>query len=222
MAETKGSEESKKSAALMAVDEIEPGMKVGLGTGSTSKYFIEELAKRKLDVTCVPSSVATEQQAKKLGLKVVSLDQCFILDAYVDGADEVDAKKNLIKGGGGALTREKIVASAANEFICIVDESKLVKKLGAFPLPIEVIPFAKNYFMNEMRDLGATMINLRQGFITDNGNIIIDVQGLDFRDPLELEDMLNNTPGVVENGIFAMRQPERVIVGKGRKAEEMK
>jgi len=141
-----------------------------------------------------------------------------LLDFYVDGADEVDKMYNLIKGGGGALLREKILASAATEFTCIIDESKLVKKLGAFPLPIEVLPFAKELVILELIELGGKP-KIREKYTTDNGNIIIDVLGLAMKDPLEVETNLNNIAGIVENGIFSVRQPERVIVGNGDNAK---
>jgi ribose 5-phosphate isomerase A len=228
MAAGKSNEEDKKAAALHAIKEVKGGMKLGLGTGSTVKYFIDELGRRKFPGLVVPSSKATEELAKKVGLKVSTLEELLksreeeqpILDLYVDGADEVDGNHNLIKGGGGALTREKIVASASTEFTCIVDESKVVKKIGGFPLPIEVIPFAKAYVTSELQELGGT-VKARVKFTTDNGNIILDVAELKFKDPLELETGLNNIPGVVENGIFAVRQPERVIVGRKGKAEYM-
>jgi len=231
MASDKSQEENKKAAALAALKEVKGGMKVGLGTGSTANYFIEELGKRKYPGQVVASSVATEALAKKYGLKLTTIDELLksykpdveergIIDLYVDGADEVDKTMNLIKGGGGSLTREKVVASAATEFICIVDESKLVSKFGKFPLPIEVIPFARAYVAYELRELGA-QVKERPKFTTDNGNIILDVTGLDYKDPLELETELNNIPGVVENGIFAVRQPERVLVGRKGKAEYM-
>jgi ribose 5-phosphate isomerase A len=220
--------EDKKAVALAAIREVKGGMKVGLGSGSTANLFIEELGRRKYPGPVVAASKASEELAKKSGLKLTTLDALIkglkgeeeetILDLYIDGADEVDKTMNLIKGGGGAHTREKVVASAAAEFICIVDESKLVPKLGKFPLPIEVVPFAKSYVMYELKDLGAEVVE-RQKYVTDNGNIILDATGLDFKDALELETELNNIPGVVENGIFAVRQPERVLVGKKGKAE---
>jgi len=227
MAQGKSYEEDKKAAALAAVREVKGGMRVGLGSGSTADYFTEELGKRKFPGPVVASSKSTEALAKKYGLKLTTLDDLIkgrsdedqpIIDLYVDGADEVSKTLDLIKGGGGAMTREKVVASAAAEFICIVDESKLVSKLGAFPLPVEVIPFAKNYVSYELTDLGGKVVE-RPKFVTDNGNVILDVTGLDFKDPLELETELNNIPGVVENGIFAVRQPERVLVGRKGKAE---
>ncbi len=223
----KAQDEDKRAAAVAAVKEVKGGMKVGLGSGSTAAMFIEELGRRKFPGPCVAASKASEEQARRLGLRLTTLDALIaglkggdeeetILDLYVDGADEVDKGMNLIKGGGGADTREKVVASAAAEFICVVDESKLVAKLGRFPLPIEVIPFAKNYVAYELRELGAD-VKERPKFVTDNGNAILDATGLEFKDPLQLETELNNIPGVVENGIFAVRQPERVLVGrKGR------
>lgn len=222
-------EQSKKTAASYAMDYIEEGISVGLGTGSTVKYFLEALAKEKIKVKCVPTSVETGKLAKKLKLNVVSLTEGLkpskiggapLVDVCVDGADEVDKNFNLIKGGGGALTREKIVASASLEFVVIVDESKLVPKLGEFPLPIEVLPFAQPYVEFELRELEAEPV-LRKGVTTDNGNIILDVKGLNVTDPLELETELNNIPGIVENGIFAVRQPEAVIVGKGKDVKVM-
>jgi ribose 5-phosphate isomerase A len=227
MAPDKSQLEDKKAVAQAAIREVKGGMKVGLGSGSTANLFIEELGRRKFPGPVVAASRASEELVKKSGLKLTSLDDLVrglkgdedetILDIYIDGADEVDKTMNLIKGGGGAHTREKVVASAAAEFICIVDGSKLVPKLGEFPLPIEVVPFAKTYVMYELRELGAQVAE-RPKFVTDNGNVILDATGLDFKDPLQLETELNNIPGVVENGIFAVRQPERVLVGKGGKA----
>lgn len=223
-------EQSKKTAAYYAIDYIEDGVSVGLGTGSTVRYFLEALAKEKLKVNCVPTSVETENLAKKLKLNVVSLAEGLkpakiggppLIDVTVDGADEVDKKFNLIKGGGGALMREKIVASASMLYVVIVDESKIVPKLGEFPLPVEVLPFAQPYVEFELRELGGNPV-LRKGFKTDNGNIILDVSGLEFPDPLELETELNNIPGIVDNGIFAVRQPEDVVVGKGRDVEVLR
>jgi len=213
-----GAEESKKTAGVKAVERVKTGMRVGLGTGSTVKYAIEELSRQKKAVTCVASSVSSEQLAKKLGLKVVDFNQAPELSVYIDGADEVDKKFNLIKGGGGALTREKILASASREFVCIVDEGKMVAKLGKFPLPIEVLPFCEEYAKNELVELGGKP-ETRKGFTTDNGNIIIDVSGISMKDPWQLETELNNIPGVVENGIFSVRQPEMVYVGDGKKVK---
>lgn len=211
-------EAGKKAAALKAVDYLKHGMKVGIGSGSTVKHFIDALAKSGKDVVCVASSVETEKLAKAAKIRLTTLNEHPQLDVYVDGADEVDAKNNLIKGGGGALTREKILASASYEFIVIVDESKMVKKLGAFPVAIEVLPMAEEYVKSEFAEIGGTSVT-RKKFTTDNGNIIIDVTGLDFKDPLELETELNNIPGIIENGIFSVRQPDVIIIGKGAKTE---
>lgn len=217
-------EKDKKAAAEKVLEELTPELrKIGLGTGSTVKYFIEALGKEGLELECACSSKATEKLAKKAGLKTMPLNDILtperpILDLYVDGADEVDKAYNLIKGGGGALLREKIIATASLEFICVVDESKIVKKLGGFPLPVEVLPFAEKYVAFEMRELGA-QATVRKDFTTDNGNIILDVTGLNFKDPLELETEINNIPGVVENGVFSVRPADRVVVGKGGKAE---
>jgi ribose 5-phosphate isomerase A len=217
-------EQSKKTAALKALEEVKAGMTVGLGTGTTSKYFIEELAASKLDVKCVPSSKATETLARSLKLNIMELNVALTptrygeipqLDLYVDGADEADKRMNLIKGGGGALTREKVVASASSEFIVVIDESKWVEKIGGYPLPIEVLPFAQKFVESEIKELGGTP-KLRGNFITDNGNIILDVTCLDLSDPLDMEGILNNIPGVIESGIFAIRNADKVIVGKGK------
>ncbi len=210
-------EQSKKSAAIEAVKCVPEGNTIGLGTGSTVNYFIEELAKSRKNVTCVASSLATEALAKKLKLKLTTLNEQPRLTLYVDGADEVDKNWNLIKGAGGALTREKILASASRDFVVIVDEGKMVKNLGGV-VPVEVIPFAQAFVENELREITAEPV-LRPKFTTDNGNIILDVKNLDLSDPLDLEGLLNNIPGVVENGIFAMRIPDKVIIGKGKEAD---
>lgn len=210
--------QSKKSAAARAAKYIMSGMTVGLGTGTTVEYLLEEIARRikedKLRIVCVPTSVATEQKAKKLGIPLTGLKKP-IMSMCIDGADEVDKKFNLIKGGGGALTREKIVASAAADFTVIVDESKVVNKIGEFPLPVEVIPFAQAYVANELKEIGGEPL-FREKFKTDNGNIILDVTDLSFSNPLELETELNNIPGIVDNGVFAIRTPNRVLIGKGK------
>jgi ribose 5-phosphate isomerase A len=217
-------EESKRTAAVKALEYVKPGMKLGLGSGTTARFFIEELAKAKVDVTCIPSSKTTEALAKSLKLKLIDLNTALTatkygeipqLDLCVDGADEADKKMNLVKGGGGALTREKLVASASKEFIVIIDETKWVDKIGKYPLPIEVLPFAQKFVESELKELGGTP-KLRENFITDNGNIILDVTGLDFSDPMDLEGMLNNIPGVIENGIFSIRNADLVIMGKGK------
>jgi len=218
-------EQSKKTAAEKALDYVKDGMRVGLGTGSTAEYFIDALGEAEKDVSCVPSSNATEELAKKAGLTLTTLNDALAearigeipqLDVCVDGADEVDKKHRLIKGGGGALTREKILATCSKYFIVVVDETKMVGKLGKFPLPVEVLPFSEKMVEWEIRDLGGDPV-LREKYTTDNGNIILDVKDLDLSDPLNLEGMLNNIPGVVENGVFAMRTPEMVVMGEGKK-----
>ncbi|MFH1721449.1 MAG: ribose-5-phosphate isomerase RpiA [Candidatus Altiarchaeota archaeon] len=218
------SEDSKRSAALRAAEDIEDGWTVGLGTGSTANLFLEELAARinteGIQVTGVPTSVATESYAKKLGIPIVSLNDASRVNITVDGADEVDRKLCLIKGGGGALTREKIVASASESYIVIVDEGKVVDKLGTFPVPLEVLAFAENMVFMELRDIEGQPV-VRKDFTTDNGNMIIDCK-LVVDDPLDMEGLLNNIPGVLENGIFAMTTPSVVYVGKGKKVEELR
>lgn len=221
--------DDKLQAAIAAVKEVKSGMRLGLGSGSTVNKFVEELGRRKYPAPVTCASLATECLAKKSGLKVASFADMFspskgkmpqdsALDLYVDGADEVDKAFNLIKGGGGALTREKVLASAAMQFVCIVDSSKVVKKLGKFPLPIEVVPFAEPFVRFELEELGAN-VKKRPGFETDNGNVILDASGLQISDPLQTETELNNIAGIVENGIFSVRQPERVIVGAAGKAK---
>lgn len=212
---------SKKSAALKAVEYIEDNTIIGLGTGSTMIYALEAIAKRikdeELRIKGIPTSVETEKLAKKFGIPLTTLDHNPRINLAIDGADEVDKKLNLIKGRKGALTREKIVASAALEFIVIADESKKVNKIGNTPVPIEVLPFAVKFVENELREIGG-MPKLREKFITDNGNPIIDVK-IDIKDPLDMECTLNNIPGIIENGIFAVRIPDRVIIGKGKETE---
>lgn len=178
---------------------------VGVGTGSTANCFIDELAKIKHTFdAAVASSEETHRRLSDHGISVVDLNATSRLDVYVDGADEIDHSRNMIKGGGAALTREKIVAAAADEFVCIADSSKLVDQLGAFPLPIEVIPMARSLVARALVRLGGQPI-WRDGVITDNGNIILDVHGLAIKEPLELEKRINNIAGVVCNGIFAQQ-----------------
>ena len=204
--------ELKIKAAIAALAYIEDDMIIGVGTGSTVNCFIDELAKIKHRIdACVASSNATEKKLKDLGIPVISLTAASSLPIYIDGADEVNARRELIKGGGGALTREKILACATTRFICIVDESKLVSRLGKFPLPIEVIPMARSYVAREIVKLGGSP-EYREGFLTDNGNIILDVYDLDIQVPIELEDAINRITGVVENGLFARRSADIVIV----------
>lgn len=210
-------DEMKRKVAEAALEYVVDGTIVGVGTGSTANMFIDALVSRKDDIIgTVASSNATADRLKGHGIPVLELNEALqqvdSLSAYIDGADEFDAAKNLIKGGGGALTREKIVAAASDQFICIVDESKQVDCLGAFPLPIEVIPMAEALLMNVARELGGEP-ELRAGFTTDNGNIIIDVHGLKIVDPRALEDQLNSVPGVVTNGIFSHQGADVVLMG---------
>ena len=186
---------------------------IGVGTGSTVNYFIDELAKIKNYFKgAVSSSKASSKILISHGIEVFKLNDVNEVNIYIDGADEVDGESNLIKGGGGAHTREKIVASASNEFVCIVDGSKLVNKLGAFPLPIEVIIKSRSFVAREIVKLGGVPV-LREGFITDQGNQILDVTDLDISDPLKLEQLINLIPGVLDNGIFANCKPQKLIIG---------
>ena len=202
----------KKAAAQAALVYIEPGTVLGVGTGSTVNHFIDALAgvKGKID-GAVASSVATAERLKKHGIPVLELNASGDLPLYVDGADEATRHLHLIKGGGGALTREKIVAQASKKFVCIIDENKLVDVLGRFPLPIEVIPMARSLVGRELVKLGGEPV-LREGYTTDNGNIIIDVHNLKILNPVEIEAKLNQIPGVVTNGLFARRPADVLLV----------
>lgn len=206
----------KRRAAQAAADLIEPRLTsksiIGVGTGSTTNHFIDALAsiKHKFDA-CVASSDASASRLSAHGIAVIDLNAADDVLVYVDGADEVDPRKCLIKGGGGALTREKIVAAAADEFICIVDETKLVDILGRFPLPVEVIPMARGLVARKLVGLGGEP-ELRSGFTTDNGNLILDVHGLEIVDPPTLEVEINNLVGVVCNGLFTAQRPEQVLI----------
>ena len=209
---------SKLNASIEAIKYIKPKIDfnsvIGVGTGSTVNHFIEELAKIKhLFKGAVSSSEASTKLLENYGIEVFELNDVDEIIVYVDGADEVDPSHNLIKGGGGAHTREKIVASASNEFVCIVDESKLVKVLGNFPLPIEVMVRSRSYVAREIVKLGGVP-ELRQNFFTDQDNQILDVTNLKMDDPLTLEKNINLIPGVLDNGIFAKCKPQKVIVGR--------
>jgi len=203
----------KKAVARAAIDYVEAGTVVGVGTGSTANYFIDELAriKHKIEST-VASSVASAERLKSHGIPVDDLNNVNEIAVYVDGADETNEHLHLIKGGGGALTREKIVAAVADKFVCICDESKLVGVLGKFPLPIEVIPMARSYVARELVKLGGQPV-YREGFTTDNGNQILDVHNLEIINPVELEQILNNIVGVVTNGLFAHRPADVLLLG---------
>ena len=204
-------DEKKKAVALAALEYVESGWVIGVGTGSTANHFIDGLAriKGKLD-GAVASSNATAERLKKAGIPVLDLNATGDLPLYVDGADEATKHLHLIKGGGGALTREKIVAAASQKFICIADDSKLVGVLGKFPLPVEVIPMARSYVARQIVQLGGQPV-LRENFKTDNGNIILDVHNLEILNPVELEEKLDHIAGVVTNGLFA-RRPADVLL----------
>jgi ribose 5-phosphate isomerase A len=205
-------DEMKKQAALAALTYVEGGI-VGVGTGSTVNHFIDGLATMKDRIDgAVSSSVASTARLKDYGIPVLDLNSVGRLDVYVDGADESNHRLQLIKGGGGALTREKIVASASRRFICIADESKLVDVLGRFPLPVELIPMAQSLVTEEVVKLGG-LPKLRDGFVTDNGNVILDIHGLRIAAPVETEQRLNNIPGVVTVGLFAMRPADVLLLG---------
>ncbi|MCG5548853.1 ribose-5-phosphate isomerase RpiA [Halorhodospira halochloris] len=205
--------DGKRLAAEAALKYVEEDTIIGVGTGSTVDKFIDALAEMRMKLRgAVSSSEASTQRLRKHGIDVVDLNSAGRLDLYVDGADESNRFLQLIKGGGGALTREKIVASASERFICIADESKLVDVLGEFPLPIEVIPMARSTVARELVRIGGRP-ELRQNFTTDNGNIILDVHGLTITEPLKLEQEINNIPGVVTNGIFALRPADLLLLG---------
>lgn len=206
-------DEMKQAVAQAALEYVEPGTVVGVGTGSTANYFIDALAgmKAKIEGT-VASSVASAERLKGHGIPVYDLNAVNEVAVYVDGADEANRHLQLVKGGGGALTREKIVAAVAGQFVCIIDESKLVNRLGAFPLPVEVIPMARGHVARQIVKLGGEPV-LREDFKTDNGNIILDVHGLDIIDPIKLEEQLNNVTGVVTNGLFAKRPADLMLMG---------
>ena len=212
----------KKAAAKAALDYVEADTIIGIGTGSTANHFIDLLAgiKGKIEGT-VASSVASAERLKKHGIPVFDLNAVGDLSLYVDGADESSHHLHLIKGGGGALTREKIVAAASKMFVCIADESKLVDVLGKFPLPVEVIPMARSYVARQIVKLGGQPV-LREGFTTDNGNVILDVHNLKILNPVELEAKLNNIVGVVTNGLFALRPADVLILGTPSGAKTLK
>lgn len=202
----------KIEAAKAALEHVEEGMVLGVGTGSTVNLFIEQLQSAGIRLDgAVSSSEATTRRLEDIGVKVLDLNHTGDLELYIDGADEVDAHRRLIKGGGGALTREKIIAGASRRFVCIVDESKCVDLLGEFPLPVEVIPLGRSYVARQLRKLGGQP-ELREDFTTDNGNLILDVRNLDLVDPVKMETRINQIPGVVTVGLFAHRGADQVIV----------
>ncbi|MBX9597430.1 MAG: ribose-5-phosphate isomerase RpiA [Burkholderiales bacterium] len=196
-------------------------MMVGVGTGSTVKYFIDALASIKGRIQgAVSSSEQSTALLKSYGIAVYDLNSVGSLDLYIDGADEIDHNLHMIKGGGAALTREKVIAAASKKFICIADESKYVKVLGKFPLPVEVIPMARSYVARELVKLGGTPV-WREGVTTDNGNWIIDLHNLQILNPVELEQKINNIVGVVTNGLFAMRGANELVLGRSNGVVEV-
>jgi ribose 5-phosphate isomerase A len=206
-------DEMKRAAAMAAMAQVEPGMVLGVGSGTTAGFFIAALTTtRPALTTTVASSERTADLLRAGGLPVSGLDEVDGVDLYVDGADQVDPGLRLIKGGGGALTREKMVAEAARRFVCIVDETKLAARLGGIPVPIEVLPEARGLVTRLLHRRAAAAIE-RAGVVTDNGNLILDVTGLDFDDPARLELELDALPGVVECGVFVRRRPDVVLSG---------
>lgn len=214
--------ELKRMAAKAAMEFIEPDSMIGIGTGSTVNFFIQELASQKANIdACVCSSKASAALVRSQGIPVVDLNAATEIFVYIDSADEVTAEGMMIKGGGGALTGEKIVAQASKKFICIVDESKLVSHLGAFPVAVEVLPMARSLVGRQLVQLGGDP-EYREGFVTDNGNIILDVFNMDFTNPGLLEEKINSIPGVVDNGIFAHRQADILLVASNQGVKRIK
>jgi ribose 5-phosphate isomerase A len=215
------SDTGKRAAARAAADLVAGDGIIGVGTGSTVNYFIDFLAERKNRIRgAVSSSEASTERLQGHGIPIIDLNESGDLDVYVDGADESNRMLQLIKGGGGALTREKIVAAASRRFICIVDRSKLVRRLGAFPLPVEVIPMARSYVGRQMVRLGGRPV-LREGFTTDNGNLVLDVHDLEINEPIRLEQTINNIAGVVTAGLFAQRGADVLLIGDEHGVETM-
>ena len=207
-------DEMKIEVAKAALKYVIPDSIIGVGTGSTANFFIDELATIKEHIEgAVASSVATANRLEDHGITVFDLNDVEEISVYIDGADESDKQLNLIKGGGGALTREKIVAAVSSQFVCIADESKLVSVLGAFPLPVEVIPMSANYAKRQIVKMTGGSPILREGFTTDNGNLILDIHNLKIKDPKRLENQLNNIVGVVTNGLFAIRGADILLLG---------
>lgn len=212
-------DELKQAVAKAAIAYVEEGTVVGVGTGSTANYFIDYLAEMKhLIEGAVASSEATRKRLQQHGIPVFDLNAVDEIPVYVDGADETDANLCLIKGGGGALTREKIIAAVAKKFVCIADGSKKVSVLGQFPLPVEVIPMARSHVARQIVKLGGDPV-YRDGFVTDNGNIILDIHNMEIAEPVKLEAQLNNIVGVVTNGLFAMRSADVLLLGTAKGVE---
>ena len=203
----------KEAVARAAIAHVVPDTIVGVGTGSTANFFIDALAEMKSRIPgAVASSEATKKRLEAHGIRVFDLNDVSEIPVYVDGADEVNARLHMIKGGGGALTREKIVAAVATKFVCIADASKQVEVMGRFPLPVEVIPMAREHVARQLVRLGGQP-KLREGFTTDNGNVILDVHGLSIAEPTELEAAINQIVGVVTNGLFALRGADVLLIG---------
>ena len=203
----------KQAAARAALEFVQPGKVLGVGTGSTVNFLIDELAAKRIPIAgTVSSSVGSTERLKAAGIPVLDLNDVGTIDTYIDGADETNHRRQLIKGGGAALTREKIIAAAARRFVCIADEGKLVEVLGAFPLPVEVIPMARAYVARELTRLGGRPV-WREKVATDNGNHILDVHDLRITDPIALESSINQITGVVTVGLFAARPADLVILG---------
>ena len=209
-------DELKQAVARAAIEYVPSGEVIGVGTGSTANFFIDELGKIKHRIEgAVASSEASAKRLKSHGIEVFDLNAVGELPVYVDGADEITHHLHMTKGGGGALTREKIVAACSRKFVCIADDSKLVDVLGRFPLPVEVIPMAQSHVARELVKLGGEPV-LRQGFVTDNGNVILDVHNLVILNPVELEGIINDIVGVVTNGLFARRPADVFLMGSGQ------
>jgi ribose 5-phosphate isomerase A len=213
--------EKKRLAALAALQYIQPGTILGVGTGTTVNYFIDALPdiRNKID-TIVASSKATEDRLRGLNFEVAELSEVGNIDLYVDGADEANKHFHLMKGGGGALTREKILANAAREFICIIDDSKWVGVLGKFPLPVEVIPMARSYVSRQFVKARGQPV-LRNNYLTDNGNQILDIYNLSITNPVEMEQRFNQIPGVVTVGIFANRPADKILMADDNQVREL-
>ncbi len=216
------SDDKKRAAAIAAIDHLDDARIIGVGTGSTVNHFIDALTgiRDRID-GAVSSSEASTARLKQAGIRVLELNSTGDLDVYVDGADEATRHLQLIKGGGGALTREKVVAEASRRFICIADDSKLVDVLGEFPLPVEVIPMARSLVARRLVALGGRP-ELREGFITDNGNEILDVHNLKILEPAKLESRMNDIPGVVTCGIFALRPADVLLLGGSAGVNEIR
>ncbi|MGH8492898.1 MAG: ribose-5-phosphate isomerase RpiA [Moraxellaceae bacterium] len=212
----------KKAVAEAALAYVERGEILGVGTGSTANFFIDALAPIRDDIPgAVASSKATAERLQKIGIEVLDLNSVGSISVYVDGADEINAALEMIKGGGAALTREKIVAAVSKKFICICDGSKKVDRLGTFPLPVEVIPMARSYVAREIVRLGGNPV-YREGTITDNGNVILDVWNLDISVPRQVEERINNIVGVVTNGLFALRPADVLLLGTAEGVKTLK